>query len=509
MLFNVKAKNKNRTANHEGAEAWKMTPELELYSAVVTSTLSDKYYEKGGARVERIRELISRVDPEFVAKLAVYTRENMYLRSMPLVLTVELARLYQGYGLNLISKTVTRVIQRADEITELLAYYQLVNERTGSKKLNRLSKQVQKGLADAFNKFDAYQFAKYNRVGSEVKLRDALFLTHPKAIDAAQQAIFDQIAKNELAVPYTWETELSALGQVAFKDETQKKAAFRQKWEELINSGKLGYMALLRNLRNVIEAKVSTKHFEMVCATIANPTQVAKAKQLPFRFLAAYRELLTIKDQYTNATLAALENAVKASVVNMRGFGMDTKVVIACDVSGSMQKSISPKSKILNYDIGLMLGMLLQSKCRNVQAGMFGDTWKIVSMPTQNILSNVQEFYRREGSVGYSTNGHLVINDLYLRRESVDKVMMFTDVQMWDTLGEGHIATEWRRYRKEIAPNAKLYLFDLAGLGTTPIDFKQNEGVYLIAGWSDKIFDVLAALDQGQQAVEVINNIEL
>nr|WP_290932640.1 TROVE domain-containing protein [Haliscomenobacter sp.] len=122
-----------------------------------------------------------------------------------------------------------------------------------------MSKQVQKGLADAFNKFDAYQFAKYNRVGSEVKLRDALFLTHPKAIDTAQQAIFDQIAKNELAVPYTWETKLSALGQVVFKDEIQKKAAFRQKWEELIDSGKLGYMALLRNLRNVIEAGVSTK----------------------------------------------------------------------------------------------------------------------------------------------------------------------------------------------------------------------------------------------------------
>nr|WP_290932638.1 TROVE domain-containing protein [Haliscomenobacter sp.] len=152
MLFNVKAKNKNRTANHEGAEAWKMTPELELYSAVVTSTLSDKYYEKGGARVERIRELISRVDPEFVAKLAVYTRENMYLRSMPLALTVELARLYQGYGLNLISKTVTRVIQRADEITELLAYYQLVNERkeqktepfvqTSTKRFGRCFQQV-------------------------------------------------------------------------------------------------------------------------------------------------------------------------------------------------------------------------------------------------------------------------------------------------------------------------------------------------------------------------------
>lgn len=174
-----------------------------------------------------------------------------------------------------------------------------------------------------------------------------------------------------------------------------------------------------------------------------------------------------------------------------------------------MQQPISAKSKVLLYDIGLMLGMLLQSKCRHVQTGMFGDRWKIINLPTQNILSNVQEFYRREGEVGYATNGYLVIQDLIKRREVVDKVMIFTDVQMWSTGADYHIAKEWQQYREKIAPNANLYLFDLAGLGTTPVDMQQDQGVYLIAGWSDKIFDVLAALDRGQQAVEVINNIEL
>ncbi|WP_421798613.1 TROVE domain-containing protein [Haliscomenobacter sp.] len=509
MLFNRKTKNQNLTTNHEGAKAWKMSPELELYSTVVTAALSDQFYEKTGKRIERIRELVAQVDPEFVAKLAVYARESMYLRNVPLVLVVELAKRYEGYGLNLVSKTIARVVQRADEITELLAYYQLANERIGNKKLNRLSKQVQKGLAQAFNKFDAYQFGKYNRNSAEVKLRDALFLTHPKAKDEAQQLIFDQIANGELAVPYTWETELSALGQTQFANEKQKQAAFRQKWEELIKSGKVGYMALLRNLRNIIEAEVSAYHFEQVCSTLSDTVQVAKAKQLPFRFLAAYRELLLIKSKYTSSALAALELAVKASVANLRGFGTDTSVLIACDVSGSMQQPISAKSKILYYDIGLMLGMLLQSKCRYVQTGMFGNTWKIINVSTKNILANVQEFYRREGEVGYSTNGYLVIRDLINRREVVDKVMIFTDVQMWSTGHDYHIAKEWQQYRETVAPNAKLYLFDLAGLGTTPIDLKQDQGVYLIAGWSDKIFDVLAALERGQQAIEVINNIEL
>src|SRR6185312_11467225 len=102
-----------------------------------------------------------------------------------------------------------RIIKRADEITELLSYYSLANKRTGMKQLNKLSKQLQKGLNESFNKFDEYQFAKYNRQAA-VKLKDALFLVHPKAKDEAQQVLFNKIIRDELAIPYTWETELSA-----------------------------------------------------------------------------------------------------------------------------------------------------------------------------------------------------------------------------------------------------------------------------------------------------------
>jgi 60 kDa SS-A/Ro ribonucleoprotein len=508
MQFNQKAKSPNLSTNHAGATAYKLTPALDLYATVVTSTLSDKFYEGGAARIERLRQLVAANDPVFVAKLAVYARERMHLRSVPLVLAVELAQVHRGD--DLVSRLVARVIQRADEITEVLAYYTQANQRNDVKKLNRLSKQVQKGIVLAFNKFDEYQFAKYDRDGTAVKLRDALFLTHPVPKNEAQQALFNKIATGTLETPYTWETELSALGQQVFKNETAKKAAFTAKWQELIDSGKLGYMALMRNLRNILEAEVSGKHIQKVCETLSDKRQVENSKQLPFRFLAAYRELLAVQSGKTAAVLQALEDAVKASVANMRGFDYDTSVVVACDVSGSMQTSISPKSKVLNYDIGLMLGMLLKSKCKNVEAGMFGDTWKTIQMPSGNILSNVQEFYRREGEVGYSTNGYLVIADLLNRKKAVDKVMMFTDCQMWNSNGTNDtIAGMWQKYRRQVAPDAKLYLFDLAGYGKTPLDLMQDQGVHLIAGWSDKIFDVLAALENGQSAVALIDALEL
>jgi 60 kDa SS-A/Ro ribonucleoprotein len=506
MRFNLKFRQMaKQMLNYENAPAFELTPEMELYSAVVTSSLSNQFYESATDRIEKIRSLIKMNDPKFIAKLAIYARENMHLRSMPLVLAVELGKQHSGDGL--VGDLINQIVQRADEITELLAYYAVANSRSDLKKLNKLSKQLQKGLSDAFNKFDEYQFAKYNR-DAAIKLKDALFLVHPKAKDENQQALFDKIVRDELATPYTWETALSALGQIKFDIQDLKKEAFKLKWEELIFSNKLGYMATLRNLRNILEAEVSKEALNKVCGFLSNEEAVAKSKQLPFRFLAAYRELKELKDGRVGKVMEALEEAVLQSAQNISGFDEDVKVVIAADVSGSMQKAVSSKSKIQFYDIGLMLAMILKSKSKNAITGMFGDTWKVINVPGNQILSNVQEFHKREGEVGYSTNGFLVIKDLMQRRKVMDKVMLFTDCQLWNSNSTvENIADLWSQY-KRLAPSAKLYLFDLAGLGKSPLEILKN-GVYLIAGWSDKIFDVLAALEDGSSAIEMINQIEL
>lgn len=505
MKFNLKLSKTKQAVNYEGERAFVLTPQLELYTAVATAALSEQFYEKAADKLQRLRELIAKNDAGFVARLAVYAREKMYLRSVPLVLTVELAK--QNSGNSIVGKLANRVVQRADEITELLAYYAMANERKNIKKLNKLSKQIQKGLADAFNKFDEYQFAKYNR-DAEVKLKDALFLVHPKAKDEAQQALFDKIVKDELNAPYTWEVELSVLGQQKFDTGELKQAAFRAKWEELIFSNKMGYMATLRNLRNILEAEVSKEALKKVCEYLSDAKAVTNSKQLPFRFLAAYRELKQLKNGRVSKVLEALEEAVLQSAANIAGYDEDTKVVIAADVSGSMQKTISAKSKVQNYDIGLMLAMLLQNRCENVITGMFGDKWKVINVPKRNILSNVDEFHRREGEVGYSTNGYLVVRDLLQRSKVVDKVMLFTDCQLWNSNNSGeNIADLWKQYKK-LAPAAKLYLFDLAGYGNMPLNVMRDD-VFLIAGWSDKIFDVLKAVEEGRHAVKVIDAIEL
>ncbi len=504
MKFNTKTT--TTTVNYEGEKAYKLNPAMDLYVAVVTTALSDQFYEPTDARLQRIVELVAKNKPQFVAQLAVYARQKMYLRSIPLVLAVELAKIHNGD--DLVSRTVNQIVQRADEITELLACYAQANQRQGTKQLGKLSKQLQKGLQDAFNRFDEYQFAKYNRDGA-VKLRDALFLVHPKAKDEAQQGIFDRIVKDELQVPYTWEVELSALGQQAFATPADKKAAFTAKWEELIDSNKVGYMALLRNLRNILEAEVSKKHIDKVIDTLTNPQQVQKAKQFPFRFFAAYRELQSVVSGYTTHILKALDKAILLSVSNIQGFDDKTKVVLACDVSGSMRQPISQKSRILNYDVGLVLAMLLQNRCTHVVTGIFGNTWEVINLPNDNVLANVDSIYKMDGRVGYSTNAYLVLKDLIARRYKADKVMFFTDCQLWNSNGtQESLATLWANYKAQIAPDAQLYLFDLAGYGKQPLAMPQKD-VFLIGGWSDRIFEVLEAIQNGGTVLGEVRKVEV
>lgn len=507
MNYNAKLKEMTTKKNYEVAKAYAMTPELELYTAVVTASLSDTFYEKQDERTDRIAQLIGKVSPEFVARLAVYTRTVMHLRSIPLLLLVELAKVHNGD--NLVARAVEKTVLRADEIMELLMCYQLRNPSSDPrKKLGKLSRQIQNGLQRAFNRFDEYQFAKYDRDNLEVKLRDALFLVHPKAKDEQQQAIFDKIVNRELEIPYTWETELSALGQQQFDTEELKQAAFREKWEELINSGKLGYMALMRNLRNMLQIGVSPAEMQVVAGRLADAEQVARSRQLPFRYLAAYRELEKVSSANVAELMNALEAAVKHSAANIDGFDENTRVLLACDVSGSMSTPISPRSSVRNYDIGIMLAMLLRNRCKQVVSGIFGNEWKVVNMPSDNILMASRQMERLCNSVGYSTNGYKVIDWLIENNMVMDKVMMFTDMQMWDSTGRyKNFENSWKKYKK-MAPKAKLYIFDLVGYGQLPMQLAKPD-VYLIAGWSDRVFDVLSAIDKGEDALVAINSIDV
>src|SRR5246127_4367446 len=166
-----------RPRTHEGAPAAAITPEQALRRSVLACMLwENEFYESGVTIADRIRDLVPQVEPARVAALAVEARTAMKLRHAPLLLVREMARHATHRGL--VAETMSRVIQRADELAEFVAIYWKDGRAP-------LSGQVKKGLAAAFSKFDEYQFAKYER-GRPIKLRDVLFLCHAKPRDDQQ-----------------------------------------------------------------------------------------------------------------------------------------------------------------------------------------------------------------------------------------------------------------------------------------------------------------------------------
>ncbi|RLA55351.1 MAG: TROVE domain-containing protein, partial [Gammaproteobacteria bacterium] len=275
---------------------------------------------------------------------------------------------------------------------------------------------------------------------------------------------------------------------------------------------KMGYMATLRNLRNILTADVSSESIDNVEEFLVNEKAVLNSKQLPFRFFSAYRELKGVDSVDAPRVLKALETATDISTKSVRGFSDEDKVYVSVDTSGSMEHPVSEKSKVNYMDIGFVCSMILRNITKRSEFSVFATKLLNVTLPTDNILRNVEESKALSGKVGHGTNGYVIPRDLLERKVEFDKVVIFTDCQMYNTSSYGYWGTDtdiktfkeyWSQYRKEVAPNAKLYLFDLAGYGNTPLSIEQD-GVYLIAGWSEKIFDLIEATENGATAVSEI-----
>lgn len=379
---------------HEGAVAYQHTDAAQdLQRSVMACLLwEDTFYESGVSIGDRIAELVPKVTAETVSLMAVEAREKMKLRHVPLLLACEMAK--HKTHRHVVAQTVEKIIQRADELTEILAIYQ--RGRTGTKKLNKLSKQLQKGVAAAFHKFNEYSLAKYNRDG-EVKLRDALFLSHAKPKDEAQADLWKRLIEGKLTVPDTWEVALSA----------SKGEAKKEIWERLLSEEKLGALALLRNLRNMKEAGVTESLIRG--ALVGMKTE----RVLPFRFVAAAR--------YAPQWEPELEQAMFRCLADTEKLAGKTAVVI--DNSGSMSSTVSGKSEMSRADAACAVAILVREICADVLVIAFSDDAKVVPARRGFALRDAVQSSMTPSAT--NTDRALAL----AQQEGYDRIIVITDEQ--------------------------------------------------------------------------------
>jgi len=523
--------------NYEKAPAYQYSDKLNLATRALTSLMSEERFyetaEKSDDEIIRLFEKVLKEDPEFAKGLLLSLRKDFHLRSISHVLAAELARQQATDTADIIAE----ICERPDDMLEILAYY---TKKYGDKKLPN---SIKKGLAKAFAKFNEYQLAKYNSKG-KVWLRDILRIAHPKPANKEQAELWGRVTTDTLKTPETWEVKISQNGST------------KENWSEMIDSDKMGYMAILRNLRNFLKKDVPMEEVIKVANILKDPERIKKSKQLPFRFFSAYRALKAelglgeprrYDDYYYNyqyqqdeggvnlckaeVLFDALEEAAKIAVQNLPK--LDGKTVIACDVSGSMERRISPRSSVERFDIGMILGALANRFSDDTTIGIFGDTWREIEVDKNRPLASALEMHRWEGEVGYSTHGYQVIKALLESRRKVDRILFFTDCQMYgndfddppnesgseddclscyklddsDPETSKSIGQFIREYREQINADLKLYFFDLAGYGNCSIP-EQDPQTLIIGGWSEKLFEFIPTFENGQSKTEFLDKLK-
>lgn len=377
----------NYKVTHESAPAFPhLTPIQQLRRSVLSCLLWEReFYEEGKDIAERISETAALVKPKDLAALAVEARKVFNLRHVPLLLLDVLSKT----GPDLTADTVSRVVSRADEMGELLSVYW----RNGRKTVPR---QMRKGLASAFTRFDEYQLAKYDRDGA-VKLRDVLRIVRPKPTSDEQSALWKRVKDRSLETPDTWEVALSG--------GADKKDTF----ERLIREGNLGYLALLRNLRNMVAAGVDTALIRDAIVARKNGAQ----RVFPFRYVAAARAAPQLEP--------AIDQALCEAIAEMPP--LEGKTVILIDVSGSMDHRLSARSDMTRMDAAAALGAIVHGDIR-----LFTFSTQTVEVPPRRGMAGVDAIVGSQPHGGtYLGQAIQAINSL-----SHDRLIVITDEQSHD-----------------------------------------------------------------------------
>jgi hypothetical protein len=536
--------------NDMGEKAFKLDPREELVSTVLTTFLSDSYYEKEEAVTKRILDACNQCDPLFVAKLAIYARTQANMRSVSHLLagwlSMELSG-REGIGRRFYSK----IVNRPDDMSEILAYIKHRDTVVRKQKKFRIPNHIKKGFKAYLEGLNPYRIDKYKMKTKELSLVDLVNLLHPKPNKSNEEAYRRLMAGESLDGLYTGDIlqkSMSQAGQEAKKEGVSEEQADELKGEALsavINSPQgMPIMNLIRNLRNIINY-ADEKTFVEAMLQLVTPNKILNSKQLPFRFLSAYKAVEAMKpspisrpkskvafekeegisqgevNNRINLTLRSLEAALALSIANIPKLQGSTAILI--DHSGSMggdsggKSLVSAMSSVTTCMIADTFAAMMAKSQDNIYIGLFGD--RLINVPASEARSrealDLANHINKEGSrCGAATEAGIYefLRTCVKDKVRVDNLIIFSDM----VIGEGGTSS-WYGHTdrgnfhivfkefKKINPQCKTISVDLKQTKGTSV-FDKSMNVTQVAGWSDKIFDLVASAGRGYK--DLINEIE-
>ncbi|MET8370799.1 TROVE domain-containing protein [Micromonospora profundi] len=499
--FNLKPR-RLRPVTAEGAPAFTREPRLELFLLGVSNMVGeDTFYEGATDRDARFRNLVATVavaDPDWFARFVPWLRTGVMMRSASVVAALEGARAQVAAGVPGSRAVVDAALQRADEPGEALAYWLARHGRA-------LPKPVKRGIADAAVRlYTERSLLKYDSVGNPVRFGDVIDLTHPTAKDERQGDLFRHALDRRhgrdnplpaslamlaarhalMALPVEQRREVTdptVLGAAGMTWEAL--AGWRQSalddaaWESIIPN--MGYLALLRNLRNFDQAGVSDAVAQTVAARLADPGQVAGSRVLPMRFLSAFNAAPSLRWAYP------LETALQHALVNVPA--LDGRTLVLIDTSGSMQSPFSKDGSLRFWDAATVFGLALAARAQAATVVSFSNASRVFpSVAGESVLAAVRRFKDDGYFYGMGTETEKAVREHYDRH---DRVVVLTDEQAhWH--GRADVAAA-------VPAQVPVYTWNLAGYraGHTPtVDNRHTFG-----GLSDAAFAMIPLIEAGSR----------
>jgi len=493
------------TLTHEGGAGYSRDAKSELFLLAVTNMVGEQTFYEGAAnrdsRYERLIAQVTAEDPDWIARFVPYLRDTMNMRSASLVMAAEYVRAKGPNG----RKVIDSALKRADEPAEMLGYW-------FSHYGKHYPQPVKRGIADAAKRLYNERAALKYAGDKGFRMADVIELTHPEPTAPWQSALFEYlIAKRHNRERLDVSNLPTIAGRIALENiPAEDRASVLAKglpdgttweyasswiggkldasfWEAMIPN--MGYMALLRNLRNFDEAGVSD--ISAVTAKLTDPEEVVKSRQFPLRFLSAYKAVPSVRWHWP------LEQAMNLSLANLPALKGHSLIMVDC--SGSMVAPLSARSELMRNEAAAAFGAALALRAETATLLAFAETGVPVNVPKGGSVLPLAVLTSKA-----TTGGTRTMDVLASAYDGHDRVIILTDEQAFAPGGyTGYFGGFGARtvnvdnlLSKVTCP---IYTFNLAGYeaGHLPSGVKNR---HTFGGLSDAAFTALALLERGNDA---------
>ena len=463
---------KPNAVTYEGGLAFEKSLEQDWLNNLFSNMLENRFYETGSEQMERYialtKQMLAKYGPGFIARASYFARNTLGMRSISQLT----AAMLNSQNFDGKRDFYAKYMKRPDDVSEIFAILDALGEKR--------SHALVRGAADYLSSLNAYTMDKYAMRNKDWSMIDLINVCHPKSV------VVDKFYNGQLEHAGTWEQKISAS-----KSEEEKS----QNWRELVESGKLGYLALIRNLNNIFAANVSEDWIERyLVPQLTNKDKIHKSLVFPYQIYTAYKNL-NVREVNT---IFALNKAFRTSVDNIPG--LDGRSLVVLDVSGSMEDRV--KEVCACYAAAIYLANPGSDFIK------FGTEAKFCKY---NRLSNVFDIIREmqyNSGCGYGTN---IVPVFLMLKKHYDRIFLFSDMQVMsdNRYYSNSMAAQdaMKEYFKDYG-RTKIYSIDM-GNYRTQIANPMRGDLTLLTGFSDKVFKFISLMESGVSIIDYINSIPI